>query len=82
MIETRPFDPARYITTREAAAAYMEGALKDRDADEIVDALDVVARALGLREPGLTREAEFEQILEALEGLGLTLSLQPAAAAA
>ena len=44
-LETRPFDPARYLDSDEACAAYMTEALETHDPAFILDALEVVARA-------------------------------------
>lgn len=47
--ETAPFDPAVYIDSPEAAAAYMEDALATGNAAFIQDAVDVLARAAAAR---------------------------------
>jgi probable addiction module antidote protein len=44
-VETRPFDPAAYLDSEEAIAAYMAEALDSNDAALIADALCVIARA-------------------------------------
>ena len=91
--ETRPFDPAEYLDSPEAIAAYLEGALSDGDTAEIADALGVVARAKGMtavaKETGLSRQALYkalgeggnpslDSIVKVTKALGLRLSLQPA----
>src|SRR5882757_2634821 len=57
-LETRVFDPARYLDSDEARAAYMTEALETGDPVFIGDALGVIARARGLnrvaREAGLS----------------------------
>lgn len=78
MLETRPFDPAEYIRTREEAGFYIEAALADGDTADVVDALDVVARALQLAEPHLATDAGFEAIGRALKDLGLRFAVQDA----
>jgi probable addiction module antidote protein len=44
-MNTKPFDPAAYLDTPEAIAAYMTEALETGDPAFIADALDVVGRA-------------------------------------
>ena len=44
-VKTRPFDPAAYLDTPEAIAAYMTEALDSNDPGFIADALGVIARA-------------------------------------
>lgn len=87
-LETRPFDPAAYLDSPEAIAAYLEGAFADGDPAEITDALGVVARARGMsalaEETGLPRQSlyralssegnpEFRTVLRVLQALGLRL---------
>lgn len=91
--DTTPFDPADYLDTPEAAAAYLEGAFADGDPAEIADALGVVARARGMsalaKETGMARQSlykalgedgnpSFANVLKITKALGLKLSLQPA----
>ena len=47
-IKTRKFDPAKYLTTPEAIAAFLEDAFESGDATVIAEALGVVARASGM----------------------------------
>lgn len=42
---TRPFDPAAYLGSEEAIAAYLTDALDSNDPGFIADAIGVVARA-------------------------------------
>lgn len=87
-VETRPFDPAAYLDSPEAIAAYLEGAFADGDPAEITDALGVIARARGMsalaEETGLPRQSlyralssegnpEFRTVLRVLQALGLRL---------
>jgi hypothetical protein len=44
-VETRPYDPARYLTSEEAIAAYLDEARRTGDASFIEHAEAVVARA-------------------------------------
>ena len=92
-ITTTPFDPADYLDSPEAMAAYLDGALADGDIAEIADALGVVARAKGMtdlaRDTGLSRQALYkslgeggnprlDSLLKVTKALGLRLSFQPA----
>jgi probable addiction module antidote protein len=88
-ITTQPFDPAVYVETPEAAAAYLDEALATNDAAFIADALGVLARAKGMTEvaeaAGLGRKSlykalaadgnpRFETVLKVVSALGLRLS--------
>ena len=92
-VKTRQFDPAAYLNSEEAIAAYMTDALDTNDPGFIADALGVVARARGMtkvaRDSGLSREClyrtltpdgnpELSTLLRVLEVLGLRLSIRPA----
>jgi len=94
-IETRPFDPAAYLDGPDAMLAYLEGAFADGDANEIADALGVVARARGMsqlaEETGLSRQAlykalksdgnpEFATVLKVIRALGYRLHPELASA--
>lgn len=48
-METRPFDPAEYLDSEEAIAAYLADA-RAGGAEELTDAVEVVARARALME--------------------------------
>lgn len=88
-ITTQLFDPAVYVETPEAAAAYLDEALATNDAAFIADALGVLARAKGMTEvaeaAGLGRQSlykalaaegnpRFETVLKVVSALGLRLS--------
>jgi len=47
-VATRPFDPAAYLDSDDARAAYLTEALETRDPDFIADALRLSARARGM----------------------------------
>ena len=94
-IKTRPFDPANYLDSDEAIAAYIEDALEEGDAASIADALGVVARAKGMAKiagkTGRGRESlykalsaegnpEFATIIAVIRALGLRLAVVPAEA--
>lgn len=55
-VKTKPFDPAEYLNSHEAIAAYMSDALESGEATFVADALGVVARARGMSE--VAREAD------------------------
>ena len=91
-LETRPFDPAVYLESEAAVAAYLTEALDSNDPHFIADALGVIARARGMtkvaREAGLSRESlyrtlgpegnpELSTLLRVLGVLGLRLSVRP-----
>ena len=91
--KSRPFDPAAYLESEEAIAAYLTDALDSNDPGFIADAIGVVARARGMtrvaREAGLSRESlyrtlgqdgnpELSTLLRVLGALGLRLSIRPA----
>ncbi|MFV3127947.1 DNA-binding protein [Niveispirillum sp. KHB5.9] len=48
MEATKPFDPAKYMTTPEAQQELLDDALASGNAAYIADALDIIARALGV----------------------------------
>ena len=91
-IETRPWDAANYLETREYMAAYLEAALEDGDKDVITAALGDIARSKGMaqiaKDTGLGTESlykslsaggnpEFGTILKVVEALGLKLRAVP-----
>ena len=91
-VKTHPFDPAAYLDSEEAIAAYMTEALDSNDPGFIADALGVIARARGMtqvaRDAGLSRESlyralspdgnpELSTLLRVLAVLGLQLSVRP-----
>ncbi len=90
--KTRPFDPAEYLDSDAAIAAYMTEALETDDPSFVVDALGVVARARGMtevaREAGVSRESlyralstegnpEFATVMRVVRALGLRFSISP-----
>ncbi len=92
-VKTRPFDPAEYLDSDEAIAAYLQDALEEGDPAEIAEALGVVARARGMtkiaEQTGRGRESlykalsasgnpEFATVLAVIRALGLRLLVEPA----
>jgi probable addiction module antidote protein len=91
-LKTKPFDPAVYLKTDVARAAYMTEALETGDAAFIADAVGVLARARGMskvaKEAGLSRESlyralspegnpEFSTVLKVMAALHLKLKAAP-----
>ncbi len=89
-IKTTKFDPADYLDSEEARAAYLSEALETDDPAFIADALGVVARAKGMtavaKSAKVSRESlyrslksngnpEFGTILKVFGALGLKLSV-------
>ena len=92
MTELTNFDPAEYLDSPEAIAAYIEDALNDDDAHALPRALGVVARAKGMSaiasETGLARESLYKALSESgdprsstlhkvLGSLGLRIAVTP-----
>jgi len=86
------FDPVEYITSDEAAVAYINEALAENDAALLASALGDVARARGMTEiakgAGIARESLYkalrqnsqprmETITRVLTALGLRLVVEP-----
>lgn len=65
-IKTTQWDPAEYLNSPKAIAAYLEGAFDDGDPALIAAALGDVARARGMsqlaKEAGVTREALYKAL--------------------
>ena len=91
-LKTKLFDPAEYLETPTARAAYMTEALESGDPALVADALGVVARARGMtevaREAGVSRESlyralspegnpELATIMKVARALGLKFSVTP-----
>ena len=92
-LKTTPFDAAEYLNTPEAIAAYLNDAIANGDADELIAALGTVARAKGMseiaRSTGLGRESlykalsgdsnpAFATVNRVITSLGLRVSVAPA----
>lgn len=91
-LDTKPWDPADHLDTKEAVAAYLEAAFEDGDPGVIAAALGDVARARGMaqiaRETNLSRESlyrslssagnpELSTLLRVMKSLGLRLTATP-----
>jgi len=92
MLKTAPFEPADYLKTETGRAEYITAALETNDPGFIRDALNVVARSIGMakvaQQAGLTREGlykslgksgnpEFGTVISLLPALNLKLAAQP-----
>lgn len=68
MEQTKPFDPARYLTSHEAQQELLSDAFASGNAAYIADALGTIARARGMTEvartAGVTREALYKALSE------------------
>ncbi len=88
MSKLREFDVANYLDSNELIAEYISQILKDGDMDELMMALDEIARARGItkiaKETGLSRESlyktfkiganpKFDTVLKVLKALGIEL---------
>ena len=89
----RPFDVAEYLDNDEVIAAYLSEVLAEGDMDELLKALNSVARAKGMtklaEESGLGRESlykalskgakpRFDTVNRVLNALGVCLRAEPA----
>lgn len=68
-IQTKPYDPAEFLTDDETIAAYLTEALETDDPRILSKALGAVARARGgmaqlARETGISREALYRALSE------------------
>jgi probable addiction module antidote protein len=65
-LKTTVWDPAEYLSSPEAVAAYLEAAFEDGDPALIATALGDVARAQGMSQlatqAGVTREALYKAL--------------------
>jgi probable addiction module antidote protein len=87
------FDAAEYLDSNEARAEYLRAAMETEDVAFIMDAIGVVARAMGMsqvaKQAGVGRASlyktlradsnpEFETVMRVFHALGLRLSAEPA----
>jgi probable addiction module antidote protein len=65
-LNTKPWNPAEYLTTPSRIAAYLEAAFEDGDPSLIATALGDIARAMGMTQlagqAGVTREALYKAL--------------------
>ena len=89
------WNPAKYITTKEAVIAHIEVALEETDTELFLASISDIARSKGMakiaRELGLSREGlyrsiaptgnpSFETVLKLLDILGYKLKVEPKSA--
>ncbi len=92
MTTTRRFDPAKLLDDEEVIAEYLSQALAEGDTDEVLEAINHVARARGMsmiaERSGLGRESlykalrpgarpRFDTIARVLGVLGVRLETRP-----
>lgn len=92
MLETTEFDVAEYLDTEELREGYLELVAKDGTQEELLKAINNVARARGMaetaREAGITREGlykalspngnpAFSTVWNILHAIGYTLTPTP-----
>ena len=65
-LEITKWDPARHIHDDEDARTYLEEASREGSAEEIVDAIDTVARARGLTELAKAIGVPRDELLDIL----------------
>ena len=92
MLETTKFDVAEYLDSEELREGYLELVAKDGTQEELLSAINDVARARGMaktaREAGITREGlykalspngnpTFSTVWNILHSIGYTLTPTP-----
>ena len=77
-IETRPWDAAEFLDSKEAMLAYLEAVFEDGDPELIAAALNDVARAKGLDRDALTPQSDITSVIGTLKALGLELTAKAA----
>lgn len=89
-LETKPWDAAEVLNSPADVAAYLDAYLEDGSPEELLQALNTVARSHGMtalaRETGISREALYRALSDAgnptldtlmrlLKALGLRLAI-------
>jgi probable addiction module antidote protein len=89
-IETQPWDAAEALTTPADIAAYLDAYLEDGTPEELLRALNTIARSRGMselaRQTGVSREALYrafsdngnptlDTLLRVLKALGVRLAI-------
>lgn len=64
-VETRPWDAAEHIKTKEDVAAYLEAALEDGDPVLIKAVVSDIARSEGIKQVVLGSDLERESLYDA-----------------
>ncbi|MGB0563167.1 MAG: DNA-binding protein [Spirulinaceae cyanobacterium] len=79
-VETKRWDAAEHLETKEDMAAYLEAALEDGYPPLVAAVLEDIARAQGLKNLeqfsvlSAEEKLDFSEVLRAIEVLGLRLS--------
>lgn len=89
-IETKPWDAAEVLETPADIAAYLDAYLEDGTAEELLRALNTIARSRGMtalaRETGISREALYrafsdkgnptlDTLMRVMKALGVRLAV-------
>ncbi|WP_207759239.1 addiction module antidote protein [Sandarakinorhabdus cyanobacteriorum] len=89
-IETKPWDAAEALNSPADIAAYLDGYLEDGTPEELLRAINTIARSRGMtelaRETGISREALYrafsdtgnptlDTLLRVLKALGVRLAV-------
>ncbi|HEX8262746.1 MAG TPA: transcriptional regulator [Allosphingosinicella sp.] len=77
-IETRAWDAADHLDSKETILAYLEAAFEDGDPELIAAALNDIARAKGLPHDALTAQSDIGSVMVTLKALGLELTAKAA----
>lgn len=67
-LKTMPYDPAKYLDTEEAVAAFLTDAFESGDDAVFQGALQIAARARGMSEVARTAGVGRESLYKALQG--------------
>lgn len=78
-IETRRWDAADHLDSKEAIIAYLEAVFEDGDPALITAALNDVARAKGVAaDPALSSDSDISAVIQTVKALGLELTAKAA----
>jgi DNA-binding phage protein len=78
-LETKPWDAANHLDSKEAILAYLEAVFEDGDPALIAAALNDVARAKGIAsDPALTSDMDITSVIRTLKALGMELTAKAA----
>jgi DNA-binding phage protein len=78
-LETKPWDAANHLDSKEAILAYLEAVFEGGDPALIAAALNDVARAKGIAsDPALTSDMDITSVIRTLKALGMELTAKAA----